>query len=118
MCLLDKMNLLINRHNFITMHNKGLTMVSEPGSKGKKHSTTTTTTTTYNHSIELLKLIFQTICRQVLGLVTLVSYYNYHQNITYPDEPPFWVRIGGLPFTGLSSTLRFCSSRKILGFLY
>ena len=32
--------------------------------------------------------------------MTLVSYYNYHQNIAYPDEPPFWVRIGGLPFTG------------------
>ena len=31
--------------------------------------------------------------------MTSVSYYNYHQNITYPDEPPFWVRIGGLPFT-------------------
>ena len=46
-----------------------------------------------------MKLIFQTIRRQVLGLVTSVSYYNYHQNITYPDEPPFWVRIGGLPFT-------------------
>ena len=48
----------------------------------------------------MLKLIFQTIHRQVLGLVTSVSYYNYHQNIAYPDEPPFWVRIGGLPFTG------------------
>lgn len=46
-----------------------------------------------------MKLIFRTIRRQVLGLVTSVSYYNYHQNITYPDEPPFWVRIGGLPFT-------------------
>ena len=56
--------------------------------------------TTYNHSIELLKLISQTICRQVLGLVTLVSYYNYHQNIVHPDEPLFWVRIFGLPFTG------------------
>ncbi|KAL0005018.1 hypothetical protein SO802_012579 [Lithocarpus litseifolius] len=38
--------------------------------------------------------------RKVLGLVTSVSYYSYHQNIAYPDEPPFWVRIGGLPFTG------------------
>ena len=46
----------------------------------------------------MLKLIFQTIQRQVLGLVTLVSYYNYHQNIAYPDEPPFCMRIGGLLF--------------------
>ena len=46
----------------------------------------------------MLKLIFQTIHRQVLGLVTLVSYYNYHQNIAYPDEPPFCMRIGGLLF--------------------
>ena len=53
--------------------------------------------TTYNHSIELLKLIFQTIRRRVLGLVTSMSYYNYHQNIAYLDEPPFLVRIGGLP---------------------
>ena len=29
-----------------------------------------------------------------------MSYYNYHQNIAYPDEPLFWVRIGGLLFTG------------------
>ena len=27
-----------------------------------------------------------------------MSYYNYHQNIAYLDEPPFWVRIGGLPW--------------------
>ena len=32
--------------------------------------------------------------------MTSTSYYNYHQNIAYPDEQPFWVRIGGLPFTG------------------
>ena len=56
--------------------------------------------TSYNHSTNLLKLIFQTIHRQVLGLVTTWSYYNYHQYIAYPNEPPFWLRIGGLPFTG------------------
>ena len=72
-----------------------------------------------SHSIELLKLIFQTIRRQLLGLVTLVSYYNYHQNIAYPDEPLFWVRIGGLPFTGdIHQVHEDFVSRKILGFLY
>jgi len=55
--------------------------------------------TSYNHSTNLLKLIFQTICRQVLGLVTTWSYYNYHLYIAYPNEPPFWLRIGSLPFT-------------------
>ena len=83
--------------NNITIHNKGLTVVSA----GKNTPPPPPTSpTTYNHSIELLKLISQTICRQVLGLVTLVSYYNYHQNIVHPDEPSFWVRIFGLPFTG------------------
>ena len=82
--------------NNITIHNKGLRVVSA----GKNTPPPPPTSpTTYNHSIKLLKLIFQTIRRQVLGLVTSVSYYNYHQNIPYPDEPPFWVRIGGLPFT-------------------
>lgn len=28
-----------------------------------------------------------------------MSYYNYHQNIVYPDDSPFWVRICGLPLT-------------------
>ena len=85
-----------SQSNGITIHNKDLTEVSEPMVQPPPPPSPTT----YNHSIELLKLISQTICRQVLGLVTLVSYYNYHQNIVHPDEPSFWVRIVGLPFTG------------------
>ena len=104
-----------SQSNDVTIHNKGLTVVSE----GKNTPPPPLSPTTYNHSIELLKLIFQTIRRQLLGLVTLVSYYNYNQNIVYPDEPLFWVRIGGLPFAGdIHQVHEDFVSRKILGFLY
>ena len=45
-------------------------MVSEPMVlEGKNTPPPPPSPTAYNHSIKLLKLIFKTICRQVLGLV-------------------------------------------------
>ena len=59
-----------SQSNDITIHNKDLTMVSEPMVlEGKNTPPPPPSPTAYNHSIELLKLIFKTICRQVLGLV-------------------------------------------------
>ena len=53
-----------------------------------------------------------------LGLVTTVSYYNYHLAIAYSEAEPLWVTIGGVPFTGylyqLSSASRFCVKKTYI----
>lgn len=49
-------------------------------------------------------------------MIIFVSYYNCHQQIAYPKEPPLLVGVGGVPFiVDIYRVHRFHIARKVLG---